>query len=321
MKYKNIKGTELNPSVVCLGTGNYGGNNNDAHVFSLLDKYLDTGGNFLDTANIYGKWLAGKHNYSERVIGEWIKKKGNRSRLIIGTKGAHPHLESMDVPRMSEKEVSNDLDESLEALKTDYIDLYWLHRDDENTPVEYILDYLNKFVKQGKIRYFGCSNWKAFRISEAIDISKRKNIQGFSANQMCWSLAAPNPDLIHDRTVALMDNDSMRLHENTNLAAIPYSSQANGFFDKLDSVDSVQKKKAVESIYYTDENIKKLERIKQLANEISRSVTEIVLAWLLSKPFTTIPIIGSNSFEQMEISLNSSDLLLTENMVRFLEGK
>lgn len=320
MIYRDMPGTELNVSSVCMGGGPICVENDMEYCESLLDKYIDLGGNFIDTANIYGKWLPGGENSSERNIGAWMKERGNRHQLIIATKGGHPHLASMNIPRLSREEVAADLDESLRTLQTDYVDLYWLHRDDESLPAAYILEYLNDFVKEGKIRYFGCSNWKVERILEAARYEVRKGIKGFIGNQMMWNLAHPNKEAIGDKTMVCMDGKAMRLHNETNLAAVPYSSQANGFFDKLERQGAEALAEGVRKLYYNGENLKRYERVKKLAQELSRSVTEIVLGYLTSQPFTTIPIVGSRTVEQLEDSMSAGDLVLDGAMLRFLEG-
>jgi aryl-alcohol dehydrogenase-like predicted oxidoreductase len=140
----------------------------------------------------------------------------------------------MTVPRLSRDESRRGSGSSLQALQTDYIDLYYLHRDDERLPVEEILSYLNDFVQAGKIRYFGCSNWKPARIREALAVARARGWQGFVANQLMWSLAEANPDGLPDQTMVTMDAESYQMHRETGLAAVAYSSQASGYFDKLE---------------------------------------------------------------------------------------
>jgi aryl-alcohol dehydrogenase-like predicted oxidoreductase len=321
MIYRNMPKTDLQVSSICMGGVTVIDEHDKDYCFNLLDKYIELGGNFIDTANIYGKWLSQKKNTSELNIGAWIKERKNRHKLIIGTKGGHPHIETMSIGRLSKEEVANDLEESLKALGTDYVDLYWLHRDDENLAVPYIIEYLNKFIEEGKIRYFGLSNWKANRITEALDYAKQRRISGPIANQMMWSLATINKDNLSDKTLVCMDDETFNLHKDCNITAIPYSSQANGFFDKLKQQGSEIKNEKVKEIYFNEENLNRCERVSKLASELNRSITEISLGYLISQPFTTVPIIGSRTLEQLESSLKAGDLNLNEEMIRFLEGK
>jgi len=322
MRYRNIPGTTLNPSALCLGTAHFGSSIDEKDCFELLDTFINEGGNFIDTAHVYGNWAPGCNGASEKVIGRWLAARRNRDRIIIATKGAHPELSTMHIPRLSRQEIMADLDESLQYLQTDYIDLYWLHRDDPSRPVDDILQTLNEQVKAGKIRYFGCSNWTVPRISEAMEYAKHHRLKGFIADQMMWSLAVPNVDVIQDKTLVPMDDKIMELHRNTHLAAIPYSSQAQGFFTKLVDAkgDIGRLKEDVRNLYYNDTNISRLQKVQRLAEDLNRTVTEIALAYLISQPFVTVPIIGCRTVSQLTQSLKAGDLLLDEDMVAYLEG-
>ena len=157
MRYILIPDTDLTVSVICMGGGPLCVEDQEARVFELLDQYYALGGNFIDSANIYGKWLPSGTNSCDLNIGNWLKSRGLRDKIIVTSKGGHPHLDTMSESRLGKMEVEADLNESLKALQCETIDLYYLHRDDENVSVSSIIDYLNDFVKQGKIHYFGVS--------------------------------------------------------------------------------------------------------------------------------------------------------------------
>ena len=148
MRYRAIPGTNLKPSVICMGGGPLSRENDDEAVFQLLDAYYKLGGNFIDSANVYGKWLPSGKNVCDINIGKWIKSRGLQDEIIITSKGAHPPLDNMIKPRLQRDAVSRDLDESLSALGCGCIDLYYLHRDDPSIPVETIIDYMNGFVRK-----------------------------------------------------------------------------------------------------------------------------------------------------------------------------
>jgi len=319
MRYRNILGTDLYPSPICLGTQSMGSAIDRKHSFQLLDTFFEMGGNFIDTAHVYGDWVPGEKSLSEKTIGMWVKERGIRSKIMIGTKGAHPALSSMNIPRLSHDEIVKDVNESLECLQTDYIDLYWLHRDDPNRPVADILETLNEQVAVGKIKYFGCSNWKVQRIREAMEYASKHELKCFVGNQMMWSLAVPNIDAIGDKSLVIMDKEGMEFHRKTHLTAIPYSSQAKGFFTKMSKGNIRQLSERIKKTYYNEENMKRLERIEKLAHDLSRSVTEIVLSYLISQPFITIPIVGCRTVEQLTESLQAGNLRLDPDMVRYLE--
>src|SRR5262249_41578104 len=154
-----------------------------------------------DTALVYGEWLPGGKGLGEKTVGKWLRSRHHRPKIIIGTKGAHPRLASMQTQRLSKAEILSDLEESLQNLQTDYIDFYWLHRDDPDRPVAEIITPLYEQVQLGKIRYFGCSNWRLERIKEAQQFASTQGLPGFVGNQLRWSLAVPNPLALTDSTM------------------------------------------------------------------------------------------------------------------------
>lgn len=321
MRYRSIPNTNLNVSVIGMGGTSFCYENAKKQSFDLLNTYCDFGGNLIDTANVYGKWLPQGTNLSEIVIGEWMKEKRNRDKLIISTKGGHPSFSTMNVSRLSKKEVEEDLHESLMALGTDYADIYWLHRDDENIPVGVMIEYLNDFVKQGKIRYFGCSNWKTYRIKEALEYAKKHNIMGFVGNQVMWSLAQPNINNLNDKTLVAMDEECYKFQKETNLSVFAYSSQANGFFNKLNNEALKPLSDKIKNDYYNERNLEVFKRLKKLSKELSKSITELSLGYLTSQPFTVIPLVGARNIEQLKDSLKAGDVVLDEEIVSYLEGR
>lgn len=319
MRYTVIPRTTLKPSVICLGTAEIGSKIDRDASFRLLDAYLDLGGNFLDTAQVYADWLPGERSTSEKTLGQWIAARRNRDKVVLATKGAHPRLETMNVPRMSRTEIIHDLDASLKNLQSDVIDLYWLHRDAPAVPVEAIIDLLNEQVQAGKIRAFGCSNWRTPRIQAAQEYAARSGRQGFSANQPLWNIGVVDWAAIGDPTIVNMDGAMWDYHRQTGLAALPFSSQANGLFNKLAEGRTSAIKPHTQRIYHLPENQQRSQRIQQLAGETGLSITQIVLGYLLAQPFTTIPIVGCQNLAQLEDSLTAADVQLTLAQVKFLE--
>ena len=204
--------------------------------------FLKQGGNFVDTAHVYNDWVPGERSRSEKLLGAWIKERRNRPNVRLATKGAHPDLAQMQVGRLSPAEIQADVEESLRFLQVETIDLYWLHRDDAARPVEEIINTLEAHAQAGKIRYFGCSNWRLERIQAAQKYSAGRGRSGFVGVQNLWSLAKVNLDILRERdaTLAVMDDDLWQYHRQTGLAAIPYTSQANGLFQKMDTVGTAR---------------------------------------------------------------------------------
>jgi aryl-alcohol dehydrogenase-like predicted oxidoreductase len=315
-----LTGTTLNPSVLCLGTADFGANISRWDALNLLDAFADAGGTFIDTAEIYSDWVPGEKSRSEKLIGEWLNQRGNRARLVLATKGAHPRLESMHVGRMTRADIEHDLNASLANLRTDVIDLYWLHRDDVVTPVEEIVHTLNAQVQLGKIRYFGCSNWSTERIRAANAYAQTHSLLGFAANQPFWNLARVTKNHMSDPTVAVMDAAMYSYHYESDLACVPWSSQANGFFQRA-FAGTTQQMNAVHRRTYADpENGLRAERVQRLARATGFSVTEVVLAYLLSQPFPVFPILGCRTLSQLQDSVRAHDKRLTQVQLSAITG-
>jgi aryl-alcohol dehydrogenase-like predicted oxidoreductase len=315
MQYVDIPNTDLRVSALCLGAGPYGTEVPRDAAFALMDAFFEAGGSIFDSARVYADWLPNGANASERTLGEWIKHNGLRDQVYISTKGAHPALATMHIPRMSPQDISHDVSQSLHYLQTDRIDLYWLHRDAINVPVSEIIDALNMHVRAGQIRYFGCSNWTVSRIRAANAYAQQYNLAGFVANQPLWSLAAPNADMISDKTLVLMSDEDIAFHRETGIAVMPFTSQAKGYFTKLAEgtlKDSVKRQ------YDSELNHERYRRATQLAGRYGVSITTISLSYLMSQPFPTVPIVGPKTLAQLEDCLADVNLRLTPDEVAYL---
>ncbi len=320
MNYVTLPHTDLRVSTICLGTGDMGAKIDRKTSFQMLDRFVVQGGAFLDTANVYSDWIPGTKSTSEKTIGAWLRRSGRRDRVILGTKGGHPNLDTMHISRLSRREIVHDLEQSLGHLQTDVIDLYWLHRDDPRRPVGEILDVLNDQVKTGKIRYFGCSNWSVARIRAAQDYARQHGLHGFVADQMLWNLAVIDANAIQDKTIVLMDDELKRFHLESGMAAVPFSSQANGLFQKMAQGTDHQMRPAQQAMYGLPENRARGQRALELAAALSTNVTGIVLGYLQAQPFVTVPIVGCRSPEQLDDSLAAGDMRLTTEQAAYLEN-
>jgi aryl-alcohol dehydrogenase-like predicted oxidoreductase len=288
--------------------------------FKLLDLYVEQGGNFIDTANVYANWLPIEKSKSEKTIGQWLRERGCREQIILATKGAHPELDTMHVPRMSRADIEQDLNESLRNLQTDVIDLYWLHRDDPQRPVGEILESLSVQVKAGKIRWYGCSNWRTERIRAAQAYAAEKGLPAFVANQAMWSLALADPAGFRDKTMLAMDEEMKRYHHQTGLAAIPYSSQGQGLFHKMARGALAQMDPDARAMYEDEPNRDRFKRVEQMAMARGLSISQVVLGYLQSQPFPTIPIIGPRTVAQLQDSLTAAEVRLDPEQVRYLDS-
>ena len=318
MEYKILNNTDLKVSSASLGTDVYGTVLNKAQSYELLDTYTDLGGNIIDTALVYANWIPGEKSLSEKLIGSWMEERKNRHEIIISTKGAHPEI--MTISRLSREEILGDIDKSLKHLKTDYIDIYWLHRDDENLPVGPIMETLGEIVKSGKARYIGMSNWTYRRIDEANKYAREHNLPQIIGSQIQYSAAIPNLDNI-DPTLVLMDDNEYRYFSETKMNVFAYASQAKGFFSKLDNGGKENLSDKARERYLNDETLSRYEKIKEIAMQTGHTVGEIAIAVVANNPnFPTIPIVGCKNTVQLKESMAGSNLKIPEELLSFLHG-
>lgn len=320
MQTTHIPRTDLSPSALCMGTGDLGGSIDRESSYALLDTFLARGGTFLDTAKVYSDWIPGERSRSERLLGAWMKARGSRERVVLATKGAHFELDTPHISRVTPDDITADLDASLVNFQTDWIDLYWLHRDDPRRPVSEILETLQDHVRAGKIRCYGASNWTRARLEEARVYSAEHGLDGFAAVQNMWSLAQVTPGAIPDPTIVVMDEDLWDYHHQTNLTAIPFSSQANGLFHKLAAGGKEALRPQLQRQYLNPTTEMRAARLQELRAQTGLSTTQLILGYLLSQPFPAIPVFSSRSIEQLEDTLTASGVRLTPDQVAYLGG-
>ena len=318
MRYIHIPGTDLKPAQIVMGSVcSIEGPVDDA--YRILDMYRDAGGNMLDSANVYGKFFDAGTNICDEHIGNWLKTRGCRSRFIVETKGGHPDPSRPEVKRLRKEDIQADIEESLRALQTDTIDLFFLHRDDESISAGEILEYLNEFKRQGKIRYFGVSNWRAGRIREASEYAEKLGIQGFSADQTLWSMAEPNMDYYPWTGCTNMDQDAYEMHEQTGMAAFAYESQARGFFQKYHDGGRQNIPENLYRLYWSEKNIGRYNRALELAEEKQVSLSAVILLYLLNRPFPSAALIGPRTEEQYLQSMEAADRILSREEICYIE--
>ncbi len=318
VRYQQLPQTDLNPSLIALGTAPFGTGIDESTAHQFLDTYLEEGGNFIDTAHVYGGWIPGGIGRSEQVIGKWLQDRKRREQVIISSKGGHPLFASMHIPRLSAQEIVGDLEESLRCLQTETIDLYWLHRDDPAQPVGAILEILQEQVRQGKIRYFGCSNWRLPRLEEAHRYALDHNTAGFVGNQLLWSYAVPNLDGIEDKTLVAMDAPTHEFHRHTSLAVMAFTSQAQGYFAKADAA-AEDLPDSLRHVYGNAENTSRLHRLREVAAWVTLPLSTAALAYLTNQPFATYPIFGCATLQQLQENMTAGDVLLDAATLRYLE--
>jgi aryl-alcohol dehydrogenase-like predicted oxidoreductase len=298
--------TELKVFPIALGTVNAGlacdGNDADR----LFDRFLDLGGNLIDTARVYNDWVPPEKGRSERIIGDWFRRGGKRNKIVLVTKGGHPDKDSMHTSRLGQKDMEYDLDLSLKTLGVDTIDIYFYHRDDIRQSAGELLDRMENFRKTGKIRYYGCSNWKAERILEADAYAKEHGLRGFIANQMLFNIASKYMKPFGDDTMVVMDDAMYHYHrEHPDNIAMPYFGVCGGFFHQLAAGKETELKI---SPYYTPKNLEFSNKIKVLCEKYHASISQILLGFYATRDFVTVPLIGPSKAAHLEDAMNGMEI-------------
>lgn len=314
-----LPGTGLDVSPLCLGSANFGAPLDERATFALLDRFAGLGGNFIDTARIYSDWLPGERHRSERMLGDWLRARGLRERIVVATKGAHPDLANESVPRSSAAEIRADLEGSLRSLRIDIVDLYWLHRDDPARPVAYFIDLLNTFAREGRIRAFGASNWHPDRLRAAHAYAQETGQAGFCANQPFWSLGCLQARPPGFSGWVKMHAEMHAFHAATDTAVIPYTAQAKGFFSKMALPPERRPADLAQHEFHTEANVALAARVQRLAAAHGVTPNAIVLAYLWSRPFPVVPIIGASRPDQLDDNFTAAGFRLDPAALRELE--
>lgn len=317
MIYRDFQALGRKVSALCMGTGGFGSSLSEEASFEILDAFYAMGGNFLDTARIYGDLEHGRFGLAERVIGRWLRARGNRDKIVVATKGAHPPLEDMRKGRLDRESLTSDLNESLDALQIETIDVYYLHRDDASRPVADILDTLNGFIAAGKARCLGASNWSPARLMEANAYAAAHGLKGFAADQPQWSLA--RQEVCDDDTLYQMDPALYRFHRESGVICAPFSSQAKGFFIKLYEGGEAALSPKARARFYSMRNLRIYQEVLRIHGETGLSVGAISLAFLTGESaFATFPIVGVSRMAQVAALEEAGDARLSADQRRRL---
>ncbi len=286
--------------------------------FRLLDDVLGLGGTTFDTAHGYGQ------GDCERTLGRWIEARGNREQVVILTKGAH-HNE--DRRRVTPCDITSDLFDSLARLRTDYIDLYLLHRDDPAQPIGPIVEILNRHKAAGRIQAFGGSNWRRERIEAANEYADVHGLTPFVASSPHFSLAIQFQEPWENCVTITGPNEAAerQFYRDSQLPLFAWSSLAGGFFtgrfrpDNLDSFSSYGDRLCVESYCYPP-NFERLDRAEALAAEKDLSLAQLALAYVFAKGFNLFALVGCADRDEFAANVAAMDVRLTREEVKWLES-
>lgn len=323
MRHTVVKGIDgnINISKIAMGTTYFGTRIPEEMGYALMDAYVAAGGNTIDTARVYADWLPGGLSASERIVGNWLKTRKNRDRIVLITKGGHPPKLSMHESRMTEENVRYDLNLSLETLGVDYVDIYFLHRDDENVSVEYIVDMMDKIVKDGKAKAIGVSNWRAERIKAANDYAKAAGKTPFTVSEIQWSYVYCTPEMWQDDTLVCMNEDEFKQYEELEIPVMGFSSQAKGFFLKTiangkESLSDVLKH------FICPENDRRLEKLLAASEKTGISPASLSICYITcNQKVDGISLIGCSNLDQLKESMEPADMMVDESVIDFMMEK
>ena len=318
MEYRTLGSTGLRVSALCLGTMQFGWTADEPTSFAVLDAAFEAGMNFIDTADIYSRWVTGNPGgVAETIIGRWLAARpGRREKLILATKVRGPMGERPQDAGLSRTHILAAAEASLRRMGVETIDLYQTHWPDDEAPIDETLEALDSLVRRGLVRYLGCSNYPAWKLMQALWTSDRLKLARFECLQ-------PHYNLVHRQEYERELEEVCRTY---GLGVIPYSPLAGGFLTGkyASGQPAPEGTRASQSGrikgYLRSENGRRvLDAVQQVAANRSASASQVALAWLLSRSGVSSPIIGPRSIEQLADNLGATGLQLEQAEIERLE--
>lgn len=307
MQYTHLGRTGLQVSRLCLGTMNFGPDTTEPDSFAIMDKALDLGFNFFDTANVYGRKKG--EGVTENIIGRWLAQgDGRREKIVLATKVYGTMGDRPNESRLSAYHIKRACEESLRRLQTDHIDLYQMHHIDRDTPWEEIWQAMEQLVREGKVLYVGSSNFAGWHIAQANSFAKERHFMGLVSEQSLYNLAA--------RTIEL---EVIPACEEFGLGLIPWSPLAGGMLGGALRKISEGRRAREDVQQRIEKHRPQLERYEAFCEEIGEQPADVALAWLLHQPVVTAPIIGPRTMDQLTGSTRALDIIFTDDQLKTLD--
>jgi aryl-alcohol dehydrogenase-like predicted oxidoreductase len=307
MRYVKLGRAGLRVSRLCLGTMNFGPEATERESFTIMDRALELGINFFDTANVYG-WKTGE-GVTEQIVGRWLAHgSGRRDRIVLATKVYGRMGSGQNDVRLSAAHIRRACEESLRRLGTDHIDLYQMHHVDRGTPWEEIWQAMDQLVTQGKIIYVGSSNFAAWHVVDANAAAERRGALGIVSEQSLYNLTA--------RTVELEVLPACRAH---GVAVLPWSPLAGGLLGGVLRKAREGRRASDRIRKRSEERRAQLEKWEALCGALGHDPGDVALAWTLAHPAVTSPIVGPRTVDQLEGSLRALDVSLSKETLAELD--
>jgi aryl-alcohol dehydrogenase-like predicted oxidoreductase len=307
MEYTNLGRTGLKVSRLCLGTMNFGPETSQEDSFAIMDRALDLGFNFWDTANVYGRKLG--EGVTEQIVGRWLAKGGGRrEKVVLATKVYGRMGEGPNERGLSAYHIRRACEESLKRLQTDHIDLYQMHHIYRQAPWEEIWQAMEQLVREGKVLYVGSSNFAGWHIAQAQCAAKERHFMGLVSEQSLYNLS--------DRMIEL---EVIPAIQHYGLGLIPWSPLGGGLLGGV-LKEIASGRRAAEHVQKEVEKQRaQLEKYENLCQEIGHSPAVVALAWLFKNPAVTAPIIGPRTMDQLEESLDALQIELSSEVLEKLD--
>ena len=296
--------------VLCLGGNVYGWTLSEADAFRQLDAAVEAGLNFIDTADVYSRWVPGhKGGESETILGKWFSRSGKRKDVILATKVGMEMGEGKK--GLKAAYIRQAIEDSLRRLQTDYIDLYQAHKDDPETPLEETLQAFDELVKEGKVRYIGASNYSGARLAEAVETSRKHGLASYISLQPHYNLVERHE----------FETDLLPVVEKYQLGVIPYFSLAAGFLTgKYRSQQDTENAKRGPMVqkYLNDWGFGVVAALEEVANAKGSTPARVALAWLIAQPGLSAPIASATNANQLADLVEATKLTLDAESIQKL---
>jgi aryl-alcohol dehydrogenase-like predicted oxidoreductase len=315
MLVRRLGRTGLRVAAFCLGGNTFGWTTDQRASEAVLDAYVEAGGNFVDTADVYSRYAPGNvGGESETVLGKWMRTRGNRSRIVLATKVNAPMGDGPNDRGLSRQHIMDGVEASLQRLQTDYLDLYQAHADEPDAPpLDETLRAFDDLVRQGKVRYLGCSNYRAYRLARALGVSERLGLARYESLQPKYNL------FYRDE----YERELEPLCREQGVGVITYSSLGGGFFSGKyragQALPSSPRAGGVERQYFNERGWRILAAVDAVARERGATTAQVALAWIVQRPGITAPIASATSPEQVRELLGALELQLDEEATRRLD--